>query len=94
AALRMDVPLEKAGEGYEGVIPNTDYRPAGSPDVGDVVSEALVAGYDWALMGNHGAVTVGKTLDEAFQKAMLMEHLCEKVYFKLLAEKHLEKLFG
>ena len=31
AALRMDVPLEKAGEGLTGIIPCSDYRPAGSP---------------------------------------------------------------
>ncbi|HIU24748.1 MAG TPA: class II aldolase/adducin family protein [Candidatus Coprovicinus avistercoris] len=94
AALRMDVPLEKADEGLTGVIPCTDYRPAGSPDVGTVVAEAMKDGYDWALMGNHGAVTVGKTLDEAFDKAMYMEHLCERVYFALLAEKHLDSLFA
>ena len=94
AALRMDVPLEKAGEGLTGIIPCSDYRPAGSPDVGEVVAATMLQGYDWALMGSHGAVTYGATLDEAFEKAMLMEHLCEKVYFQLLAEKHLGKLFG
>ena len=94
AALRMDVPLDKADEGLTDVIPCTDYRPAGSPDVGTVVAEALKKGYDWALMGNHGAVTVGRTLDEAFDRAMYMEHLCERVYYALLAERHLGGLFA
>ena len=92
AALRMDVPLDKANEGYTGVIPCTDFFPAGDDRIGEVVAEALGQGYDWALMANHGAVTVGATLDEAFEKAMLMEHLCEKIYFTLLAEKNLGKL--
>ena len=72
-------------------IPFAESATPGDPAVGENCVKAL-QGRNGCLMGNHGAVTYGATLDEAFEKAMLMEHLCEKVYFQLLAEKHLERV--
>ncbi|WP_408632281.1 class II aldolase/adducin family protein [Muricomes intestini] len=39
------------------------------------------------LGANHGAVCVGKTLDDAFSKVAWMEQACEKAYYTLLAAK-------
>lgn len=38
-------------------------------------------------MANHGAVFVGKDLNEAYDKAMWAEMACKKAYIALLTQK-------
>jgi L-fuculose-phosphate aldolase len=57
--------------GVIGSVPLVEYEPPGSTQLGTVVAKAL-ADADAALLSNHGAVTVGTTLDAA---ANLMESL-------------------
>jgi L-fuculose-phosphate aldolase len=50
------------------------FRPFGSQELADTVSEAL-ADRNTALLQNHGAISYGPTLDEAFERAALLEWL-------------------
>ena len=83
AILEMDVPLDLIGEGLTGVIPCTPYRSAGTNDLGEVIADGLKDS-DYVLMGHHGAVIVGKTMDEAMAKTAWMEKACEKAFYAIL----------
>ncbi|MCP1110393.1 class II aldolase/adducin family protein [Ohessyouella blattaphilus] len=83
AILRKDVPLDLIGEGKSGVIPCAPYADAGTNDVAELTADALVNS-DTCIMGSHGGVAVGKTLDDAFAKVAWMEQACEKAYYALL----------
>ncbi len=41
-----------------------------------------------SIMGNHGAVCVGRTLDEAFAKVAWMEEARQKAYYALLTREN------
>ena len=59
-----------------GAIRVAPYSTFGTSELaGDVV--AALAGRRAALMANHGAVTVGSTLAEAVENALLLEWCCE-----------------
>ena len=83
AILEMDVPLDLIGEGLTGVIPCTPYRSAGTNDLGEIIADGLKDS-DYVLMGHHGAVIVGKTMDEAMAKTAWMEKACEKAFYAIL----------
>jgi L-ribulose-5-phosphate 4-epimerase len=88
AAAAMDIPVALAGTGETGVVPCSRYGKSGGNELPQYVVEALGA-YKAALVGNHGAVTVGKTLDEAFAAALWLEAIAEKAFFSLvLAGEH------
>ena len=50
------------------------FRPFGSQELADTVAHAL-AGRNTALLQNHGAVSHGPTLEEAYERAALLEWL-------------------
>lgn len=52
------------------------YHRYGTPELARAVTEALTD-RSAALMQNHGAVTHGADLDDAFERAHLLEWLCE-----------------
>ena len=81
-----DVPLDLIGEGLTGVIPCAAYADAGTHDVAENTADALLHS-DCCIMGNHGAVCVGRTLDEAFAKVAWMEQAAQKAYYALLTRK-------
>ncbi len=83
AILEMDVPLDLIGEGLTGVIPCTPYQSAGGSELAEVIADGLVNS-DYVLMGHHGAVIVGKTMDEAMAKTAWMEKACEKAFYAIL----------
>lgn len=62
-----------------GPISTAPYAPSGSPELADVVSEALTQGTNAVLLANHGAVAVGRDLREAFRRALDVERL-SKIY--------------
>ncbi|WP_433684536.1 class II aldolase/adducin family protein [Nocardia sp. CA-119907] len=51
------------------------FHPFGTPELADAVREAL-RGRQSALMANHGAVTLGGSLDQAVESALLLEWAC------------------
>ena len=73
-----------AGEGFDkyvlpeiillfGQIPLVPYGTPGTPELGDRV-EPYIDGHDGLLLANHGAVTVGPTLDAAWIRMESLEH--------------------
>lgn len=58
-----------------GAVPIAPYRRFGSPELADVTVTALADG-SAALMAGHGAITLGSDLDEAIERAVLLEWAC------------------
>jgi L-fuculose-phosphate aldolase len=56
-----------------GRVPIVPYGRAGTPELGDRV-EPYLAEHDALLLANHGAVTMGKTLDQAWIRMETLEH--------------------
>ncbi len=65
-----------------GAVRVAEYATYGTPELAAHVVEAL-HGRQAALMANHGGVTIGRTLEEAFEATRLLEWLCE-VYVRAL----------
>ncbi|WP_049556200.1 class II aldolase/adducin family protein [Nonomuraea sp. SBT364] len=59
-----------------GTVKVAEYATYGTPELAGNVREAL-AGKRAALMANHGGVTIGATLEQAFEATRLLEWLCE-----------------
>jgi L-fuculose-phosphate aldolase len=55
------------------------YATFGSSELAEGVAEAL-AGRNAALLASHGAVSVGETLEQAYDRAVLLESLCALYY--------------
>ena len=73
AVARRPMPVGALAEvaGVMGEVPLVGYHPPGSADLGAAVAAGLRRA-DAALLANHGAVTVGESLDSALN---LMESL-------------------
>ena len=56
-----------------GRVPLVPYGTPGTPELGDRLEQHL-AGHDAWLLANHGAVTVGPTLDAAWIRMESLEH--------------------
>lgn len=56
-----------------GHVPLVPYGTPGTPDLGNVV-EPYVTDYDALILANHGAVTLGSTLEEARIRMESLEH--------------------
>lgn len=56
-----------------GQVPLVPYGTPGTPELGDRL-EPHLAGHDAWLLANHGAVTVGSTLDAAWIRMESLEH--------------------
>lgn len=56
-----------------GSVPLVPYATPGTPAVGDGV-EPYLEGHNALLLANHGAVTMGRTLDEAWIRMETLEH--------------------
>jgi len=79
-----------AGEGFDklvlpelilllGRVPLVPYGTPGTKELGDRV-EPYLEGYDGWLLANHGAVTVGPTLDAAWMRMESLEHAARIIY--------------
>jgi L-ribulose-5-phosphate 4-epimerase len=66
-----------------GEVVCADYGKAGSFELAEVIVKAMGKN-NAALMRNHGAVVVGRTLDEAFTNAQFLESIAQKTLFALL----------
>ncbi|WP_406298887.1 class II aldolase/adducin family protein [Embleya sp. NBC_00888] len=60
------------------------YATYGTPELAASVRAALAGGRSAALMANHGGVTLGRDLIEAYNRTRILEWLCE-VYVRSLA---------
>ena len=56
-----------------GRVPLVPYGTPGTPELGDRV-EPFLAEHDGLLLANHGAVTMGRTLDQAWIRMESLEH--------------------
>ncbi|WP_067173289.1 class II aldolase/adducin family protein [Microtetraspora niveoalba] len=65
-----------------GAVRVAPYATYGTPELAANVRAAL-AGKQAALLANHGGVTIGSTLEKAFEATRLLEWLCE-VYVRAL----------
>lgn len=61
-----------------------DYATYGTSELARNVRAALAGGRQGALLANHGGVTLGAGLDEAFERTHVLEWLCE-VYVRACA---------
>lgn len=79
-----------AGEGFEnfvlpeiillfGRVPLVPYGTTGTPELGDQV-EPYIDRHDGLLLANHGAVTVGPTLDAAWIRMESLEHAARIIF--------------
>ena len=62
------------------------YRTFGTQELADTVLDAL-EGRTAALMANHGAITYGDDLQEAVERALLLEWVCT-LYWRAAAHRH------
>ena len=61
---------------YIGAIGIVPYILPGTPALAEAVV-GVMKDHDLAMLANHGQVTVGRTYDEAIQRAMFFELACE-----------------
>ncbi|MER7546593.1 class II aldolase/adducin family protein [Spirillospora sp. NPDC127506] len=59
-----------------GVVKVAEYATYGTPELAENVRAAMEGGKRAALMANHGGVTIGRDLEEAYENARLLEWLC------------------
>ncbi|MFJ7737537.1 class II aldolase/adducin family protein [Lysinibacillus sp. NPDC097287] len=74
-----------------GEVPLAPFAMPGSKELGDVTAETLLKKQTTAcLLANHGALAIGKTLDEAYMKAVYLEDSA-KIYHmaKSIGEVHI-----
>lgn len=64
-------------------VPCTPYVPFGTPELAQLAWDFLGKGYG-VLLGNHGLLTAGPTLDYAYSATEELEFCCE-LYLKTLA---------
>jgi L-fuculose-phosphate aldolase len=61
---------------FGGTVRVAPYAPYGSAELAEGMVAALGGG-SACLLGNHGAVTTGATLTEAYDRAVYLEYVCE-----------------
>jgi L-fuculose-phosphate aldolase len=72
-----------------GCIPLAEYGTPGTPELTDEL-RPFVAAHDALLMSNHGVVTYGKTLEDAFNLMDTVEHFAKiSIYTKILGRERL-----
>lgn len=78
AAAHRPIPVDTLPEALFalGAIPLVGYHPATTPALGEAVAAALADG-DGALLLNHGAVTVGRSVEAAAGKMEILEALAD-----------------
>lgn len=65
-------------------VPVTEYETPGSEALGELAADALGDDHDAVLLGNHGVLTVGATLDAAFETAEMVEYVA-RIHHQALA---------
>jgi len=84
AVVKRQIPIVcMEGLAVRGSIPVADYAPPGSEDHGWAALKALEAGGLGVLLQNHGVLTIGKTLAQAYAVARKVE-IAAQVYYLAL----------
>jgi L-fuculose-phosphate aldolase len=72
-----------------GCIPLAEYGTPGTPELTDQL-KPYIAGHDALLMSNHGVVTYGKDLEDAFNRMDTVEHFAKiSIYTRILGRERL-----
>jgi L-fuculose-phosphate aldolase len=79
AVARKTIPVLIDEAADIGPIPTAPYAPSATQKLAEAISLELVKGINAVLLANHGAVAVGRDLDEAFRRALEVERLA-KIY--------------
>lgn len=66
-----------------GAVPIMPYMPSGSDAFGRAALKVMGDGYG-VVWANHGLMTVGKSVDEAFRRTILVEHAAQIYYLARL----------
>lgn len=66
-----------------GSVPLIPYATPGTEELANLVAESLRQGHA-ALLANHGAITVGKTLAQAHQRMETLEHVARVAFMARL----------
>jgi len=84
ACLRMEIPAIHYLIGHVGYkVPVAFYATFGTKALSENICAAIGSG-DAVIMANHGLVTVGKTLENAYQKAEMVEYVAQ-LYLQAMA---------
>lgn len=84
ASLGQEITASHYLIGFAGQeVPVTDYAPPGSTELGRMAAETLGGDHDAVLLKNHGVVTVGDTLDDAFEVAQMVEY-CARIHYQAI----------
>lgn len=79
AVARKTIPVLIDEAADIGPIPTAPYALSGSQELAEAASAALARGSNAVLLANHGAVAVGRDLQEAMRRALEVERLA-KIY--------------
>jgi L-fuculose-phosphate aldolase len=77
AGIALDQPILAEIISTFGMVPLVEYGTPGTPDVFEKMTD-LVDRYDAFLLKNHGALTLGSTLEKAFNNMEMVER-CARV---------------
>ena len=60
----------------ERTVPVVEYIQPGSAELGEAVAEEISSGANAVIMRRHGAVSVGRSPEEAYLRALALERAC------------------
>lgn len=80
AKVKPPTCLIPEAEVFLGQIGMAEYRTPGTPDNADVVGEAAASGHMSVLMLNHGVITYGKDIEDAYWKMENTESYCKTIW--------------
>lgn len=92
AVARREIgPYTEETSKINGRVPLAAYAPAGTSQLADNALRHLVD-FPAVLLANHGLVTIGKDMEEAFLRALITEDLAKTVIFAhILGSPHMLK---
>ena len=64
----------------DGRVPLAPYATYGTEELAAYVSEALGESHNACLLQNHGTITVGKSVEEALSRTVILEEMAEIYY--------------
>lgn len=98
AGISLNRPVLPEIVGTLGAIPLAGYASPGSPDLPETLAD-LIDRYDAFLLKSHGVLTVGKSIEDAFDKLESIERFARVLFLadrmggaKLLSVKETERL--
>lgn len=81
-----------------GPVPVAPYATPGTQELADAIASAL-DGRSGVLLQNHGALTIGQSLEEAYSRSVTLEWLCALYYRatlfgepRLLSEEEMDRV--